>query len=133
MDHPTVTGLLDLDRPVAVCLHTVLHYILDESRPRDLIEAIMDPLPSGSYVSITHGTTDVLPATEEAVEVYRQTGFAVQFRSRHEISDLMCCGMQILEPGIVPVQDWAPPGGIPTPSGLPDGQIVSYALIARKP
>ena len=133
MEHPTVTGLLDLDQPVAVCLHTVLHYILDESKPRDLIEAIMDPLPSGSFISITHGTTDVLPATEEAVEVYRQAGFAVQFRSRHAISDLMCCGMQILEPGIVPVQDWAPPGGIPTPSGLPDGQVVSYALIARKP
>lgn len=132
MADPTVTGMLDFTRPVAVCLHTVGHYILDEEKPRDLIEALMDPLPSGSFLSITHGTTDHYAATHDAIEVYRAHGFSVRFRSREEISNLTH-GMTILEPGIVPVQDWAPPGTAPTPTALPDGQTVSYALIARKP
>lgn len=133
LQHPCVTAMLDFSKPVGLCMHSVMNFILDQEDPRGLISTLLDALPSGSYLSMIHGSTDAGPHIEDACEVYRQAGIAMGFRTRYEIEDLIE-GLELLDPpGIVPVQDWAPPGQEPEPTELPEGEFVAYALVARKP
>ena len=55
------TGLLDLDRPVAVLLVAVLHFIQDEDRPAELIGRYMAAAAPGSYLAMSHARLDGQP------------------------------------------------------------------------
>jgi S-adenosyl methyltransferase len=46
----------DLRSPVAVLLLAVLHFVADADRPYEAVRTIMDSLPSGSYLVLTHST-----------------------------------------------------------------------------
>ena len=129
---PVVTGMLDFSRPLALCLHSVLHFLPEHEDAQPLVDTLVEALPSGSFVSVIHGTTDAGPHVEEACEVYRQAGIPMSFRTRAQVRAL-ADGLELLEPGVVPVQDWAPPGRTPEPTRLPEGEFAAYALIARKP
>ncbi len=132
LHHPTVVAMLDFSRPVALCLHSVLHFLHEQEDPQALVTALVEALPAGSFLSLIHGTTDAGPHIEDACEVYRQAGITMGFRTRAEVGELVE-GLELLEPGVVPVQDWAPPGEAPEPTELPEGEFVAYALVARKP
>lgn len=128
---PAVTRMLDFSRPVALCLHSVLHFLHEQEDAQALVATLVDALPSGSFVSMIHGSTDAGPHIEEACEVYRQAGIAMTFRTHAEVCELVD-GLELLEPGVVPVQHWSPPGRAPEPTDLPEGEFVAYALLARK-
>lgn len=132
LSDPAVTGMLDFSRPVALCLHSVLHFLPEQQDSRPLVDALVGALAPGSFVSVIHGTTDAGPHIEAACEVYRQAGISMSFRTHAQVCDLVD-GLELLAPGVVPVQDWAPPGGTPEPTDLPEGEFAAYALLARKP
>ena len=51
----------DWDRPIALILSAVLHFVPDEADPAALIRAYCDALPDGSYLAMSHATGDYSP------------------------------------------------------------------------
>jgi SAM-dependent methyltransferase len=128
LGHPEVAGLLDLDRPLAVLLFAVLHFVPDSDDPAGLLAALTAPLVPGSHVAISHGT-DEGRATEDLSRVYRRTATPLTMRGRAEVAALFG-DLALVEPGVV----WAPlwhPAGEDEPLDHPE-RAGSYVGVARK-
>ncbi|HEX5119035.1 MAG TPA: SAM-dependent methyltransferase [Pseudonocardiaceae bacterium] len=107
--HEDVVRLLDFGQPVAVLLNCVLHFVPDDADPESILEEIKEAMVSGSYLALTHGTEmDDRPGEAEAViKLYQRTPTAVVGRSPERIRNFLT-GMELVEPGIVPVNNWRP-------------------------
>jgi len=119
-DHPDVTDLLDFSEPVAVMLVSVLHFISDDDDPYGIIAQLLDAVVAGSYIALAHGTTvpELAEVLEASKQLYQRTPTPVYLRSREEIARLLT-GLDIVEPGIVPITDWRPyPGADASESWL---------------
>jgi S-adenosyl methyltransferase len=101
------TRHLDWDRPVGLLLCGIVHYILDEEHPGDITAALIDALPSGSYVFIHHLLHTGDPASADLEAAMRRGLGRVQFRTHEQILDLFA-GLSLVEPGLVLVPDWRP-------------------------
>ncbi|EIV92462.1 SAM-dependent methyltransferase [Frankia sp. QA3] len=125
-----VRDTFDLDQPVVLSLIGMLHFIPDEVDPYGLVRTLTDALPSGSFLSLTHGTADFAPAeAESAAEIYRQQGIPTRLRSRDEVLRFFE-GFDFVDPGLLNVLRWRPDG---TTDGLSDAQVGTYGGVARKP
>lgn len=128
--HPDVMGLLDFSQPVAVLLNAVLHFVSDADDPHGIVATLRDELVRDSYVTITHGTVDVTltDAQESVTKLYDRTPTQVWLR-RHDQVLSMLDGLEVVEPGLVPVTSWHP-----DPDEADDPEIRHIlAAIARKP
>ena len=121
---------LDLTQPVAVMLIAVLHLVTDDDIAYPAINTIVDAMPSGSYLVISHATGDFWP--QEQVDAANATNRAhnvdFRFRSQAEVARFFD-GLDLIEPGIVPVAEWRT-GDDPTPERA-NSNI--WAGVARKP
>jgi hypothetical protein len=43
-----------------VLLIAILHFIADNDDPHAIVARLMDAMPAGSYLALSHGTFDVL-------------------------------------------------------------------------
>lgn len=129
VNHRKLREVLDLNRPVALTVVATLMLLEDAEDPWRKIRVLMDALPSGSYVAITHPTGDFNPeAVKTAVDAAVGSGMTLVPRSRDEVARFFA-GWDLVEPGIVPVAAWQPDNGAPT-----DPHAAYYwAGIARKP
>lgn len=111
LNAPEVAGLLDLDRPVALLLVAVLHFIEDSDDPRAAVAELRDALAPGSLVVITHASYEGVPLTEEraggAVGVYQKIKNPLVMRTREEVTAFFD-GYELVEPGLVAMPDWRP-------------------------
>lgn len=113
--HPDVNKYLDLGRPVALILCGILHHVDDALDPVGIMRNYIDGLPSGSYVAITHfwDPADGSEAHRMARELeYRFTELGLGsgwYRTREQIAALFC-DLEMLEPGLVELDDWWPDG-----------------------
>ncbi|WP_019629869.1 SAM-dependent methyltransferase [Actinomadura atramentaria] len=122
---------LDLGKPVAVTLISILHFIEDDEDAVGIVRRLMEPLPSGSYLAISHGTDDVGgPAVRNAQEAWNRTVVTpLTPRGRERFTELFFTrlGLEPVEPGIVQPQQWRPDAPL-------DGAEVPYWVgVARKP
>lgn len=79
---------LDFDQPVALVLAAVLHFVEDEEAYRAVRE-LMDALPSGSRLVLSHLTEDVNPEAIGAVRrTYTERGFTFVLRSKRDVEAL---------------------------------------------
>lgn len=128
-DHENVLGMaaetLDFDEPVAVMLIALLHLFRDEDNPHRMVAAYMDALPSGSYLAVTHLTNDLLDMAETARRLSETMTEPMVLRTQAEVASFFE-GLELLEPGIVPVDQWRP-------DSSPQGNVVHYAAVGRKP
>lgn len=103
--------IIDFDQPIAVMLIAVLHFMPASFQPYDAVAAIVDALPSGSYLAISHLSEDVpgeLDAVRGGVERYNQrTSETILQRSTDDVARFLD-GLELLEPGLVPIHDWRP-------------------------
>ena len=116
LQHPDVTGLLDLARPVAVLCTSTLHFIGDEAEPHKIIAAYRDHMVPGSYLAITHGTLEEDPQGEggKAEGVYRRASSQLHVRPLPEVLRFFD-GFELIEPGLAWITEWRPePGTAPT-------------------
>jgi SAM-dependent methyltransferase len=126
----TLTGTLDLSRPVALSLIAILHFFPDEADPATLVRSLVDALPAGSYLVLSHGTGDLAPAeTERVAQVYNQRGIPFQTRGRAELAALVPDSMDILDPGVAVLHRWRPDED---PAAHSDADVSAYGLIAAK-
>jgi O-methyltransferase involved in polyketide biosynthesis len=63
-------GTLDFGRPVAIMLLAILHYIPDLAEARRIVARLVDAVPSGSYLAISHAASDISP--EAMAEMIRR-------------------------------------------------------------
>ncbi len=129
LNHRTLREVLDLDQPVALTMIAILMLLQDADDPWRKVRVLMDALPSGSYVAITHPTGDFNPeAVKTAVASAVDSGMTLVPRSRDEVARFFE-GWELVEPGIVPVMAWQPDDGEPA-----DPHAAYYwAGVARKP
>ncbi len=126
---PALAATLDLGQPVALMLVAVLLYFRDEEHPQAMVSTVMDALPPGSYLAITHPTADFnADAMAGAVAAAEHGGITLVPRTRAE-TEAFFTGLDLVEPGVVPVLAWRPEPG---PQADPHSAYY-YAGIARKP
>ncbi|MFF0487875.1 SAM-dependent methyltransferase [Nocardia sp. NPDC004068] len=119
-------GLIDFAEPVGILMVGVLHFIMDDERPADIIARFREVIAPGSYFAFTHGSdeTDGRFQAQSTKDV-KDSPSQVQYRSTAEVRDMMR-GFEILDPGIVPLQEFL--GG-----DLPATRLVLLGGICRKP
>ena len=100
---------LDFTKPVAVMLIAVLHCIPDEDDPRRIVADLLAACPPGSYLAITHPARDQLDAAVKAEEsLSRSMGMKVTFRTRGAVEEFFAGPAGLVDPGVVPVEQWRP-------------------------
>ncbi|MFF5076216.1 SAM-dependent methyltransferase [Actinoplanes sp. NPDC000266] len=126
-----VTGTLDLNRPVAVLLASVLHLVEDDEQAYESVRRLRQSLAPGSYMVIVHGTFDTLPEqTRRQVTEMLATGKhgTYRARSRPEVVRLLE-DLEIEDPGVVSSVEWRPDPGHPPKTSVADAMC--YAAVAR--
>ncbi|MGW0392827.1 SAM-dependent methyltransferase [Streptomyces sp. NPDC003042] len=108
---PEVGGLLDLNRPVALLLVAVLHFLEDTDEPYAAVAELREALAPGSLLILTHASYEGIPLTQEVasgtVGVYRDIRNPLVMRTREQITGFFD-GFELLEPGLVSMPDWRP-------------------------
>ncbi|MFF8970210.1 SAM-dependent methyltransferase [Streptomyces sp. NPDC014995] len=111
LSSPQVGRLLDLDRPVALLLVAILHFVEDEDEPYAAVAELAAALAPGSLLVLTHASYEGIPLpprrAEGAVDVYRDIRNPLIMRSRDEIARFFE-GYDMVEPGLVPMPHWRP-------------------------
>jgi S-adenosyl methyltransferase len=122
--------LLDFSKPVAVLLISVLHLIPDEDDPHAIVARLMDAVPSGSWLALSHPARDVhTPQVTEAAARFNQLAPApATLRTQAEILRFFD-GLELVEPGLVQVHRWRRPGLAAPGQKL---QAAGYCGLARK-
>jgi hypothetical protein len=122
--------LLDFTKPVAVMLISVLHLIPDEDAPQQIVTRLLEAVPSGSWLALSHPARDVhaQQVTEAASRFNQLAPAKATLRTRAEILRLFD-GLELLEPGLVQVHQWRP--GLAAPGH--HQQAAGYCGLARKP
>ncbi|MER5766659.1 SAM-dependent methyltransferase [Streptomyces sp. NPDC001985] len=100
---------LDFDRPVALVLAAILHFVEDEPAHR-AAKNLLDALPSGSALIFSHLSDDFNPESARAVAAsYKGRGVDFVLRSRERVAEFATRnGLEIVEPGVVQTYRWRP-------------------------
>jgi hypothetical protein len=106
-------GLLDFAEPVAITMLFVLHAVPDADDPYAIVGRLLDAVPSGSYLVVSHGASDLLDGeTTRAVADSWVSSAQQQVtgRSREQVARFFT-GTDLVEPGLVTLGDWRPERG----------------------
>jgi len=103
------TAVLDFTRPVALMLIGILHFIGDEDQPYEIVSRLLSAVPPGSYLAISHMASDISAAQVAAAkarldQMMYQQGY---YRTHAEVGRFFG-GLELVEPGVVPIQKWRP-------------------------
>ena len=110
---------LDFSRPVAVMLIAILHAIGDDDDPHGIVASLVGAVPPGSYLALSHMSSDILGPEKgpELRRVGRQLSHQqYSYRSNAEIARFFD-GLELVEPGLVQVEQWRPTSQIETKNG----------------
>jgi O-methyltransferase involved in polyketide biosynthesis len=104
-----LTKVIDFDRPVAILLLSVLHFISLEEDAPGIVAKLRGRMAPGSYLALSLGTSDGADPEmlAEATETYAQARMPFTLRSRAQISELLE-GFEPVEPGLVSLPEWRP-------------------------
>jgi hypothetical protein len=97
--HPEVTALLDFDRPVALMLVGMLHYLSPDVAD-EVMSAYRDALAPGSYLFMTSLVDTGLPAQQELARITRESLEEGWARTPEEIEHHFG-DFELVEPGVV--------------------------------
>ena len=105
---PRLAKLIDFDQPVGVLLIAILHFIPDADDPAGLVARLRERMAPGSYLVVSHGTTEELPDEADTVgQLYKGTATPLSLRPQAEIARLFT-GFELVEPGLTWVTSWRP-------------------------
>ncbi|MFC8336663.1 SAM-dependent methyltransferase [Streptomyces rubiginosohelvolus] len=98
---------LDLTQPVALVISDVLGHIVDWDDALSLVRRLVERLPSGSYLSLSHST-----ASDEAhravQDEYNASGAIPYIFREPETTVAFFDGLEMVEPGMVSWPNWRP-------------------------
>ncbi|WP_433497000.1 SAM-dependent methyltransferase [Sphaerimonospora sp. CA-214678] len=110
-DDPAVHAHFDLTRPFAVLLVAVLHFVPEDETAAAVAASIRERLVPGGHLVLSHiyqGETEIGDTVAEGKKVYSATSSGgITGRTLPQITSFFD-GLEILDPGVVPVQAWRP-------------------------
>jgi hypothetical protein len=107
LNAPEVARLLDLTQPVAVLVVALLHHLSDADDPAGVLGQLTAPLVAGSYLTISHPTSEGPHHAAAAQEIYRRGGIELTLRSRVRVQAFFAT-FELVEPGLVWLPEWRP-------------------------
>jgi len=122
-------NLLDFTKPVAVTLMSILHAIPDADDPYSIVAKLLDAVPSGSYLAISQFGEELMPAEarEALLGSTRRTSLQqYTSRTREQVARFFD-GTDLVEPGLVPVEEWRL-----DPGAGGEGKSVYWCAVGRK-
>ncbi|MBY8341489.1 SAM-dependent methyltransferase [Streptomyces spinosirectus] len=129
LDSAELAEVLDLDRPVALSLNALMHFVPDAQDPYGIVERLLAVLPSGSALALSHCTPDFDPDTwQKVTDIYTNAGTPVQFRSKQDVARFFD-GLDLLDPGISVGHRWRPDGE----SNATDAEVSLWTGVGIKP
>jgi hypothetical protein len=106
---PGVAGLLDLSRPVALLMFSVLQHVPDTDDPTAIVRRYLSRLAAGSALALSHLTGDEpridTAALRRLTEAYPRGSLTP--RSLDDVA-AMVAGVELLDPGLVYAAQWRP-------------------------
>jgi trans-aconitate methyltransferase len=101
--------LLDFSRPVALMLMAVLQHLDDEDAPYQIVQTLIDALPPGSYLAMSHPAKDIdaEAMAKMADSLNQMMAEKVTFRDRAGVARFFD-GLELVEPGLVQASKWRP-------------------------
>ncbi|WP_084259278.1 SAM-dependent methyltransferase [Microtetraspora malaysiensis] len=119
-DDQALRAHIDFDQPFAVLLVAVLHFVPEDEVAAQIVTRIRERLTPGSHLVLSHiyqGDGDQA-AVSAGQRVYSTaTSGGISGRDLPQITSYFA-GLEILDPGIVPVQAWRPEGPKDVPADL---------------
>jgi hypothetical protein len=121
--------LLDFSQPVAVTMLMILHVIPDSDDPHTLVAKVLDALPAGSYLAVSHLGSDLLePEAKQGFHNVVSRSAQQQYIGRDREQMLrFFAGLDLIEPGLVRVEEWRP-----EPDPAETGQSALWSGLGRK-
>ena len=114
LNHQETQRLLELGKPVAVLLISVLQFVPEDEEAYRLLRVIREALAPGSYIAISHPSDEGYSAEgysdergEQVLTMYDKMGTPVSLRSRAQLERFFE-GLEMVEPGLVRIPLWHP-------------------------
>jgi hypothetical protein len=107
LNHDVTRRLIDFDEPVAILMFAVLHFVPDDEDPYRLVAGYRDATVPGSYLTVSHITSDGRPEMGDVVEQYQRSANPVTGRNKAEMVRLFD-GYDLVDPGVVFTREWQP-------------------------
>jgi hypothetical protein len=137
LSDPAVRELIDPDEPTGLLMTAVVHFVPDEQDPWGLVARYLAAVAPGSYLALSHSTTDQLPPRMVAagLELYQRSATPLYPRSRPQVERFFA-GLELVaardgdDPAVGYVGAW----GADDPAAADsDGSRIIYAGVARRP
>ncbi|MEO3978479.1 SAM-dependent methyltransferase [Streptomyces sp. CAU 1734] len=125
-------GTLDFSEPVALMLLGVVIFIEDHEESYDVVRRLMDALPSGSHLVLSHTVTlPTMPWIDEAVAFWNEHGTPRLTQRTPAQIERYFGGLEPVGPGVVSCNRWQPVRG--GADGEPEPEAVAmFGGVGRK-
>jgi hypothetical protein len=129
-------ALIDFGEPVGLLMFGLLHHLADEEDPGGILARLVAPLAPGSHVVISHfhnpgeAHPEVSKQACTAEKLFNENLGTGRWRTREELLAYFD-GLDLLEPGLVPLPEWRPDEGDRATPGITYHTFVG--AVARKP
>jgi hypothetical protein len=135
LESPALRDTFDLDEPVAITLCLLLHWLPDGFDAYGMVRTLLDAVPAGSALVVTHVTKDFDERVGDIEDDFEDTGSTVRTRTRAQVERFFE-GLEFVEPGLTVPQLWRPEQ-VEIEAGdrsvLGDRDIPIWAGVALKP
>ena len=136
LDSKEVRELIDFTQPAGLLMTLLLHFVPDTDDPWALVRRYMDALAQGSYLAISHVTSEYIPprSAQFVTSTYSRASQNIHLRSKVDIGRFFE-GLEIIPPypGAEPVLthtgNW---GAEDIELADSDGSRWCYCAVARK-
>jgi hypothetical protein len=121
-------NVLNFNQPVAVMFMGVLGYAAEFDEVRSIVARVMAAVPSGSHLVLWDGTDTGEAVVEGSGKLVESGADPYILRSPEQIARCFE-GLEMVEPGLVPITQWRPETGEAGKVELLD----AHGAVARKP
>jgi S-adenosyl methyltransferase len=137
LGHPEMRRLIDFAQPAGVLMTAVMHFVADSAQPWELVARYLAAVAPGSYLALSHGTTDKLPprGVQAGMDSIADSTEQAYPRSKADVERFFE-GLELVPPhsgagpGLAYVGLW---GAEDLEAADTDGSRLLYCGVARKP
>jgi S-adenosyl methyltransferase len=100
---------LDFGQPMAVLLLGILHCVGDQDDPYGIVRRLVQAMPGGSYLAISHLAAGIYPEMAEWAQALNERWLSAPLvlRDRAQVTSFFE-GLELVEPGVVQLSKWRP-------------------------
>jgi Protein of unknown function (DUF574). len=87
----------------------IMHLIADSENPYGIVSELLDAVPAGSYLALSHPAKDInADIVAEGAKRYNQRVATSQTRRTFSETERFFAGLDLVEPGVVQCHRWRP-------------------------